>query len=152
MCVKIPTGASTWYREAQDRKRWYAAYSEGAREHQQQQKRRQQEARTIECSVCRRMFRREVDMARHKCIAERKRPIHEQRGLVRCSVCRWWFRSRGGLAVHWCSITEESPDVVVDEEAPASTAAETRPNTGTTRRQDGVECSECGRSSAGKET
>ena len=52
----------------------------------------------------------------------------------------------GGLGVeHRCSIKEEPPDAVVDEEVPASTAAETRPNTGTTRRQDGVECSECGR-------
>ena len=31
--VKIPTGASTWYKEAQDRKGWYVAYSEGAIEH-----------------------------------------------------------------------------------------------------------------------
>ena len=52
--VKIPTGAGTWYEEAQDRKAWHEAYSEGAIEHQrqQQQKRRQQEARTIQCSVC----------------------------------------------------------------------------------------------------
>ena len=89
--MKIPTGASTWYKEAQDRKGWCAAYSKGAIEHNSS-------------AV---MFRREVDKARHKCTAERRRPIHEQRGLVRCSVCGRWFRSRGDLAVHKCSITEE---------------------------------------------
>ena len=141
--VKIPTGAGTWYEEAQDRKAWHAAYSEGAIEHQrqQQQKRREQEARTIECSVCRRQFRREADKARHKCSAERRKPIHKQRGSVRCTVCGRWFRSRGDLAVHKCSTTEETPRVVDEGESESAAATQT-----TTRRQvEGVDCRVCGR-------
>ena len=41
-------------------------------------------------------------MARHKCIAERQKPVREQRGAVQCERCGRWFRSRGGLAVHAC--------------------------------------------------
>ena len=45
------------------------------------------------------------DMKRHKCAAERARPVEEQRGAVQCSVCQKWFRSKGGLAVHKCRTT-----------------------------------------------
>ena len=50
-----------------------------------------------------RLFRREADKARHKCVGERSRPVEQQRGSVQCDVCGRWFRSRGGLAVHRCS-------------------------------------------------
>ena len=37
---------------------------------------------------------------RHKCLAERSKPVQEQAGSVVCSRCSKWFLSRGGLAVH----------------------------------------------------
>ena len=58
--------------------------------------------------MCRRLFRREADKARHKCSSERAKPVDEQRGSVKCDACGRWFRSRGGLAVHRCSPEEES--------------------------------------------
>ena len=57
-------------------------------------------------SVCGRYFRRECDRVRHKCTAERQRPVCEQRGAVQCPTCSHWFRSKGGLAVHRC-VTEQ---------------------------------------------
>ena len=116
----------TWYERAQDRKEWYVAYSEGVGRYQTQQRRhrQRQDERTIECSVCRRLFRREADKARHKYVRERARPVEQQRGSVQCEVCGRWFRSRGGLAVHLCSPEEGS------QSEPGGA----------------IQCSECGRS------
>ena len=41
-------------------------------------------------------------MKRHKCTAERQKPVSQQRGAVQCGTCHKWFRSKGGLAVHSC--------------------------------------------------
>ena len=41
-------------------------------------------------------------MKRHKCTAERQKPVSQQRGAVQCGTCHKWFRSKGGLAVHRC--------------------------------------------------
>ena len=57
----------------------------------------------ILCQVCRRRFRREGDRKRHKCLAERQKPVCQQRGAAQCPTCHKWFRSKGGLAVHRCS-------------------------------------------------
>ena len=111
--MKIGTGVT-----AQDRREWYEAYSEGVVQYQNQQKR----LRHYIGAVCRRVFRREADKARHKCLSERAKPVDEQRGSVKCDACGRWFRSRGGLAVHRCSPKEER------------SAAQ------------GVECRACGRS------
>ena len=35
---------------------------------------------------------------RHKCVAERQKPVSEQRGAAQCLHCMKWFKSRGGLA------------------------------------------------------
>ena len=56
----------------------------------------------VVCEVCSRSFRRECDRKRHKCIAERQKPVSEQRGAAQCLRCLKWFRSRGGLALHRC--------------------------------------------------
>ena len=56
----------------------------------------------VQCRECGRRFRRPGDMKRHKCAAERAKPVEEQWGAVQCSVCQKWFRSKGGLAVHKC--------------------------------------------------
>jgi len=64
----------------------------------------------IQCHLCRRLFRREagLDLARHKCIEERKLPVCQQRGAAQCLTCNRWFRSRGGLAVHRCAPLQPS--------------------------------------------
>ena len=54
------------------------------------------------CEVCSRRFSRECDRKRHKCAAERQKPVSEQRGAAQCLQCLKWFRSRGGLALHRC--------------------------------------------------
>ena len=51
------------------------------------------------CEVCSRIFRRESDCKRHKCVAERRKPVSEQRGSVQCQMCRRWFRIKGGFHV-----------------------------------------------------
>ena len=57
------------------------------------------------CDICKRSFRREGDKKRHKCTAERKKPIAEQVGATHCQylVCSRWFQSKGGFALHKCS-------------------------------------------------
>ena len=52
--------------------------------------------REVVCEVCSRTF---SDCKRHKCVAERRKPVSEQRGSVQCQMCRRWFRSKG---VHVC--------------------------------------------------
>ena len=49
-----------------------------------------------------RTFRRESNCKRHKCVAERRKPVSELRVSVQSQMCRMWFRSKGGLAVHVC--------------------------------------------------
>ena len=56
----------------------------------------------VQCPQCHRMFRRESGRKRHKCLAERQKPVSEQVGAAQCTSCRKWFRSRGGMAVHRC--------------------------------------------------
>ena len=43
--------------------------------------------RDVVCEVCSRKFRREGDKKRHKCVAERRKPVWEQRGAVQCGEC-----------------------------------------------------------------
>ena len=54
--------------------------------------------------------RRESDKARHKCAAERRRPVREQKGAVQYEKCMRWFCSRGGLTVHRCRREEVVED------------------------------------------
>ena len=60
----------------------------------------------VDCRACGRKFRRPGDLKRHKCTAEREKPVQEQRGAVQCERCSKWFRSKGGLAVHKCERRE----------------------------------------------
>ena len=77
----------------------------GAQQMQSRQGGRPDSNTGVQCSECGRRFRRPGDMKRHKCAAERAKPVEEQRGAVQCSVCQKWFRSKGGLAVHKCRTT-----------------------------------------------
>ncbi len=67
------------------------------------------------CDVCGRQFGRKGDKARHKCAAERSRPVSEQEGAAQCEVCWRWFSSKGV----WRSIgaTERGLRSVVQQEA-----------------------------------
>ena len=54
------------------------------------------------CELCQREFRSAAGFKRHKCVAERRKPLQDQEGAVQCSRCDRWFASRGGLSVHRC--------------------------------------------------
>ena len=54
----------------------------------------------VVCAECLRSFARPVDYARHKCLAERAKPISEQRGSCQRGRCGRWLKSCGGMAVH----------------------------------------------------
>ena len=54
------------------------------------------------CQTCSRCFRRESDKKRHKCLDERSKPVHLQKGAIKCMTCNKWFKSKGGLSVHTC--------------------------------------------------
>ena len=118
-----------WYSEALDRKHWREVW--GQRLEQSQQQQQSLSERQVLCSECGRSFRRESDKARHKCRAERTKPVREQAGAVQCDKCERWFRSRGGLAVHACRREEEQQSI---EQPYDVTMAAT-----------GVTCIECGR-------
>ena len=40
-------------------------------------------------------------------MAERVKPVKEQRGALQCSKYQKWFCSRGALAVHKCRVSRE---------------------------------------------
>ena len=52
---------------------------------------------TVESKECGIPFRRTSDRKRHKCLAERAKPVKEQRGALQCSKCQKWLCGRGGL-------------------------------------------------------
>ena len=92
-----------WYREVcASRSGWKALYNKAVSEECLQQQRESQPSNQVQCEQCHRQFRREGDLKRHKCIAERQKPIDQQRGATQCPVCKRWFCSRGGKAVHRC--------------------------------------------------
>ena len=86
-----------WYNVAQDRNKWSAAWSQNLGEHQQEQRASgPMGEKTVLCRECGQWFRRERDKTRHKCAAERRRPVCGQGGALQCEGCQRWFRSRGG--------------------------------------------------------
>ena len=93
-----------WCALAQDRRRWRELCLQCLAVQQDCT-----QVKDVICALCGRSFRRECDKARHKCIAERERPIEEQSGAVQCPRCERWFYSAGGLAVHRCSMLERPP-------------------------------------------
>lgn len=92
----------SWYALAQDRPQWRTASCSLPET-------RPDLSTSCVCVECGRLFRRSGDMARHKCRAERSRPIPEQRGSRQCRRCFRWFRSQGGFAVHNCLETASPP-------------------------------------------
>ena len=77
--------ASWFYLARESRSAWRNTYSSVAcNQHRMQ---------PVECSVCNRSFARPSDRARHKCSAERARPVSDQKGARHCHRCNRWFRS-----------------------------------------------------------
>ena len=98
---------SEWYKQASQGDCWQTIYRKGLEDqcHKQQLNSSQSQSHVL-CEGCGRSFRRPGDKARHKCIDERQKPVHEQRGAVQCSTCSPWFRSRGGWSKHRCKTTD----------------------------------------------
>ena len=88
----------------------------------------------VVCTVCGRDFARKGDMARHRCLEERARPVSEQRGASQCGRCGRWLRSRGGLVRHVCAST-------VDAAVPPGTTGASAPAEGCCA----AHCDRCGR-------
>ena len=84
------------YKQTSQRDHWRTTYHKAlADQCSQQQLRSSQPQSQVLCEGCGRTFRRAGDKARHKCIDECQKPIHEQRGAVQCSNCSRWFQSQG---------------------------------------------------------
>ena len=96
-----------WYKIATtSRGEWRSRCREGVRRHRESREAaaewsRCSAGREVRCSLCNRMFRRESDKMRHKCIDERRKPL---KGAVKCTSCNRWFGSCGGLAIHRCHV------------------------------------------------
>ena len=67
----------------------------------------QAESVTVECKECGKTFRRTSDRKGYEYLAERTKPVKEQRGALQCSKCQKWFCRRGGLAAHKCRESRE---------------------------------------------
>ena len=98
--VKI--GEDEWCEKAASREGWRAMCRLGLEELQSRRGAEVSTTREVLCEVCGRKFRQESDKKRHKCAAERKKPVSQQRGAVQCGTCHRWFKRRGGMAVHVC--------------------------------------------------
>ncbi len=88
-----------WYDQAMDRSEWIHSISDAIADRRTSQPR---QCKTFCCDTCLRSFKRVGDLTRHKCTAERQKPVCQQVGAVQCLQCDRWFASRGGLAVHRC--------------------------------------------------
>ena len=120
---------SSWFEVVLHKGKWHTAYSDGLNNYQQSQlQQRVSMPRDVKCDACGRCFRRECDKVRHKCTAERSKPVCEQKGAVRCTICGRWFRSRGGIAVHRCGGQHQETDSQDDNtHTTSSSVAETAP-------------------------
>lgn len=77
--------------------------------------------RTVECEICHRQFKSRAGLGRHKCLAERMKPIQDQAGAVKCDKCQRWFRSAGGKAVHVCRVSTDRDPPSTQVHAPTPT-------------------------------
>ena len=113
---------SSWYRLAQDRKKWYNLCHEGmerniaSRLEQEQAKRqakRQHQSQPSElgftCEQCHRSFRRSGDIKRHKCRVGNQRASRSSTTTMNtpeasfvCQQCSRSFRWPGDLKRHKC--------------------------------------------------
>ena len=102
-------GVDSWFQNAQDRQNWRMFLAEPPPH--------TDDSPPLRCLLCARDFRRRNDMARHKCIAQRKLPVSQQKGARQCMKCMRWLRSAGGLAVHRCPVSTDVPTVSIRHES-----------------------------------
>ena len=94
----------TWYAKATTSgAEWRDTYRKARADNTHREQHRKQADNQVQCPECSRTFRRESDKKRHKCLAERQKPVSEQRGALQCPACKKLFRSHGGFTVHTCS-------------------------------------------------
>ena len=100
--MQIPE--DTWYtKAATSKEEWRYTYREARTDITHREQHRGQTDNWVQCPECSRTFCSESDMKSHKCLAERRKPVHEQRGAVQCLTCEKWFKSHGGFTVHSCN-------------------------------------------------
>ena len=126
-----------WYSLAADRLCWFSSVTEAVEKSHCSSP----SPRLFSCSECHRIFRRKGDMAKHKCSAERKKPLSDQVGAVQCASCQRWFASRGGLAVHTCQPSADNSTLRSSQRAPD--------NGKTCCHSHCPECDRCFKSSSG---
>ena len=63
-------------------------------------------------------FRRSSDLTRHKCIAEKEKPTHQQKAAIECQTCKKYLRSKVGYAVHKCIDVHEKTFFVTLSSSP----------------------------------
>ena len=102
-------GVDSWFQNAQDRQNWRMFFAEPPPH--------TDDSPPLRFLLCARDFRRRNDMARHKCIAQRKLPVSQQKGARQCMKCMRWLRSAGGLAVHRCPVSTDVPTVSIRHES-----------------------------------
>ena len=91
----VGVSESDWYSEAtRSRKAWRAVYRIGlgdALEREQEDVLAQADPNKqrgkIPCQVCKRTFKSELGIKRHKCLDEKSKPVCEQCGAVKCDSC-----------------------------------------------------------------
>ena len=96
VCMYVGLYEDEWYEEAtRSRAGWRSLCRCGLELHAEAQASISAGVAVLEvvCEVCGRVFRREGDKKRHKCVTERSKPVSEQRGAAQCPVCKKWFRS-----------------------------------------------------------
>ena len=92
--LKMVGVLDTWYSSALHGNMWNRLYTDAIQRNRQLAR---SSLPSVQCVACGRTFRRKQDRARHKCIEEQLKPVHQQQGALQCSTCRKWFRSRGVL-------------------------------------------------------
>ncbi len=94
----MPVSNSTWFDLACNRSEWAGMYKSAIFQAGEDDV----PCPGFPCDECGREFRSNAGFKRHKCLAERLLPLHEQPGSVNCHHCGRWFASAGGFAVHKC--------------------------------------------------
>ena len=94
--IQIPE--DTWYAKATtSREEWRGTYREARADITHTEQLRGQTDNQVQSPECLRKFHRESDMKRHKCVAERHKPVHEQQETVQYEVVQTSWRIHSPL-------------------------------------------------------
>ena len=105
-----------------------------------------QPAPSFYCEVCKRSFKSNSGLSRHKCTSTRRLPIKDQPGAKQCDKCDRWFKSAGGFAVHRCRQPSTDPSTRL---TPSPTADRAPVPTATCCHSHCSRCSRCFKSASG---